>query len=182
MKYFPKINWDKIYLSPINPDDYEIFAKWNNDSRITDWTHWTPRMISLQKQKDFLEESSKNGNYQFVIVKKDDDSPLWMVWLYHIKRTNRTAELWIMIWEFDEHNKWYWTDAINAVLKFAYHTLDLYNICLDVKSFNKKAITCYKKCGFKEIWTRHHCEYCNGERYDLILMEILKPDREKNNK
>lgn len=182
MKYFPKVIWEKIYLSPVNPEDYELFAKWNNDSRITDWTHWTPRMISLQKQKEFLEESSKNDSYQFAIVKKDDNNPIGILWLHKVNRINRTAVLWIMIWEFDEHNKWYWTDAVITLLWFAFNTLNLNNILLDVKSFNKKAIACYKKCGFKEIWTRHQCEYCNWERHDLVFMEILKSDREKKNK
>jgi hypothetical protein len=36
MKYFPKISRGKIYLSPVHSEDYEIFAKWMNDSRITD--------------------------------------------------------------------------------------------------------------------------------------------------
>ena len=71
MKYFQKLIWEKVYLSPLNPDDCEVFAKWNNDHRITDWTHWTPRMITLKVQKEYLEEaSSKKDSYQFAIVKK----------------------------------------------------------------------------------------------------------------
>ena len=182
MKYFPKISRGKVYLSPINLEDYETFVKRSNDSRITDWTHWTPRMVSLQSWKSYLEEVSKNWDYQFAIVKKDDDKFLWVIWLYNIRRINQTAELWIMIWEFDEHSKWYWADAINALLSFAYNTLNLYNISLWVKTFNKKGIACYKKCGFQETWIKHHCEYCNWERYDLILMEMLRPDWQEKNK
>ena len=82
-------------------------------------------------------------------------------------------------WEKNEHNKWYWTDAITTLLNFGFNTLNLYNIHLWAKSFNKNWIACYKKCGFKEIGIRHHCEYCNGERYDLIFMEVLKSDWKK---
>ena len=179
MKYFLKLIWEKVYLSPFNLDDAEIFAKWNNDSRITDGTHWTPRMITLKVQREYLEKAANDGNYHFTIVKKEDDSPIGVLWLVDINRINKTASLWISIWEFEEHNKWYWTDALTTLLRFAFNTLNLYNVILDVKSFNKKAIACYKKCGFKEIWTRHHCEYCNWERYDLIIMEVLKPDFHK---
>lgn len=183
MKYFQKLIWEKVYLSPLNPDDAEIFAKWNNDHRITDWTHWTPRMITLKVQREYLEEAStKKDSYQFAIVKKNNNNPVWILWLHKVNWINKTATLWIMIWEIDEHNKWYWTDAITTLLWFAFNTLNLYNVYLDVKSFNEKAIACYKKCGFKEIWVRHHCEYCNGVWYDLIFMEALKPDREKLNK
>ena len=30
MKYFKKLVGQNIYLSPINPDDVEIFTKWLN--------------------------------------------------------------------------------------------------------------------------------------------------------
>lgn len=183
MKYFPKISRGNIYLSPINLEDYDTFVKRSNDSRITDWTHWTPRMVSLQSWKSYLEKTSNNWDYEFAIIRKSDDKFIWVTWLYRIHRVNQTAELWIMIWEFDEHNKWYWTDAVNALLCFAYNTLNLYNVSLWVKTFNKKGISCYQKVWFKEVWMKHHCEYCNWERYDLILMEMLKPDwQEKYNK
>ena len=182
MKYFPKVSRGNVYLSPVNTEDYEIYAKWSNDSRITDWTHWTPRMISLFTEKQYLESIINNKDYQFAIVRKEDDKLLWMIGLYHLNHINQTAELGIMIWEVDEHNKWYWSDAINALLMFSFNTLNLYNICLRVKPFNKGAIACYKKCWFKEMWKLHHCEYCNWDWYDIILMEILKPDWQEKNK
>ena len=182
MKYFPKVSRGNVYLSPMNAEDYETVTKWMNDSRITNGTHWGPRMITLQKEKEYLEWLSNNWQYEFVIVRKDDDKLLWFTWLFRVNQINQTAELWISIWEFDEHNKWYWTDAINALLSFAYNTLNLFNVSLWVKSFNRKAIACYKKVWFQEVWIKHHCEYCDGERYDNILMEILKSDWQEKNK
>jgi len=70
MKYFPKISRGKVYLSPIDLEDSETFVKRSNDSRITDWTHGTPRMVSLQAGKSYLEGISKNGEYEFAIVRK----------------------------------------------------------------------------------------------------------------
>jgi len=182
MKYFPKVSRGNIYLSPMNVEDYEIVTKWMNDSRITNWTHWGPRMITLQTEKQYLEWFHKDWQYEFWIVRKSDDKLLWLTWLFSVNHINQTAELWIAIWEFDEHNKWYWTDAVNALLLFAFNTLNLYNVSLRVKSFNQKGIACYKKCWFKEVWVKHHCEYCDWDRYDNILMEILKPDWQKKNK
>ena len=179
MKYFPKLIWKKVYLSPLNPEDIEIVTKWMNDMEVTNWTHKSPKIFWLQKTKMRFEEIVKWKNYPFAIVKKNGDEFIWTTWLYEVNFINKTAVLGIMIWEKNEHNKWYWTDAIKALLDFWFNTLNLYNIYLEVKSFNKNWITCYKKCGFKEIWTRHHCEYCNWERYDLIMMEVLKPDFHK---
>ena len=182
MKYFPKISRGNIYLSPLHSDDYEIFTKWMNDKRITDWITTWPRIISISSEKDWLENIQKTGEYNLAIIKKDWDKLLWTVGLFHIDHINQSAELGISIWDFDEHNKWYGADAINAILSFSYDTLNLYNVYLKVKSFNKKAIKCYQKVWFQEIWTMHHCQYCNGERHDLVIMEMLKPDWKEKNK
>lgn len=182
MKYFPKISRGNVYLSPINSEDYELFTKWMNDSRITDWITSWPKIFGLEWEKVWLENVSKSWEYNLAIIKKDWDKLLWTVWLFRLNHINQTAELWISIWDFEEHNKWYWADAINAMLLYAFDTLNLYNVYLYVKSFNKKAITCYKKVWFQEIGTMHHFEYCNGERYDMIMMEMLKPDWQGKNK
>ena len=182
MKYFPKVSRGNVYLSPVNADDYEIFTKWMNDSRITDWITTWPMIFSLDWEKAWLEKLARSWDCNLAIIKKDWDKLLWTVGLFHIEYINQSAELGISIWDFDEHSKWYWADAINAMLSFAYNTLNLYNIYLKVKSFNKKAIACYKKVWFQEIWTMHHCQYCNGEWHDMIIMEMLKPDWQKKNK
>ena len=182
MKYFPKITRGDVYLSPVNANDYELFTKWMNDKRITDWITTWPQIISITSEKERLENVAKSWGYNLAIIRKDGDKLLWTVWLFHIDHINQSAELWISIGDFDEHSKWYGADAINAMLSFSYDTLNLYNVFLQVKSFNKKAIACYKKVWFQEIWTRHHCQYCNGEWHDLVIMEMLKPDWQEKNK
>ena len=34
MKYFKKIEGEKVYLSPINVDDYELYVKWLNNPKM----------------------------------------------------------------------------------------------------------------------------------------------------
>ena len=174
MKYFPKLIWDKIYLSPLNPDDAEILTKWCCDERIVKNTTMLPHIPSLEWERNWL--INGHSPYAMAIVKKDWDEFIGTIELWNVDFINQKAELWISIWNVDEHGKWYWTDAIKTILTFAFNTLNLYNVWLGVKSFNKKAIAYYKKVWFNEIWIRHHCRYYDGEWYDDILMEILKPD------
>ena len=37
MKYFKKLVGEKIYLSPPNEEDIEIYTKWLNDFNTTDY-------------------------------------------------------------------------------------------------------------------------------------------------
>lgn len=184
MKYFPKISWGNIYLSPINPEDYELWTKWMNDSRITDGMNQTKSIFSIGQEKDFLEKYSKDDNPKskaFAIINKNNDKMLWITDLGDIDYIDRKARLWIAIWDYDEHNKWYWTDAVNAILFFGFYTLNLRNIDLCVYCFNEKAIKCYQKCWFREYWKRKESHYCNGKFRDEIYMDITKEAWEKNN-
>ena len=182
MKYFPKISRGNVYLSPLHLDDYEILTKWMNDSRITDFIPMWSKIATIQWEKAWLENINKNWDYTFAIVKKDGDQFIWTIALHSVDYINQSAVLWIMIWDVKEHGKWYWSNAINALLSYAFNTLNLYNINLRVRSFNEKAIACYTKCWFKKVWAKHHCIYHNGKWYDHNLMEILRPNWQKKNK
>ena len=37
MKYYKKLVGDRIYLSPRNSEDYEIFTEWLNDFQVSDY-------------------------------------------------------------------------------------------------------------------------------------------------
>ena len=184
MKYFPKIIRGNVYLSPINPEDYELWTKWVNDNRITDGINQTKRILSIDKEKEFLEKYSKDEGpteRAFAIVNKSNDKMLWITDLWNIDYIDKVARLWISIWDYDEHNKWYWADAINAILFFGFHTLNLRNVDLHVFSFNEWAIRCYHKVWFKEYGRRKETHYCNWKFRDEIYMDITKEEREKKN-
>ena len=184
MKYFPKVSRGNVYLSPINPEDCEIWTKCMNDTRITDGINQTKAIISLDSEKEFLEKYSKDSDSTkaFTIVNKSNDEMLWIIDLWDINHIDQTARLGVSIWNVEEHNKWYWTDAINAVLLFWFHTLNLRNIDLHVFAFNQGAIKCYQKVWFKEYGRRKETHYCNWKFRDEIYMDITKIDREKKNK
>jgi hypothetical protein len=79
MKYFPKISRGNVYLSPINPEDYELWTKWLNDSKISDGINQTKRILSIDKEKEFLEKYSKDDDpteRAFAIVNKNNDKML----------------------------------------------------------------------------------------------------------
>lgn len=185
MRYFPKVSRGNVYLSPLNTEDYEVLAKWMNDSRITDWVNNTKVILSITSERNFLENISRNEDptlKALAIIKKEGDKFLWIVDLSRINHIDQIATIWISIWDYDEHNKWYWADALNAILLYWFHTLNLCNIDLHVFSFNEWAIKCYQKVWFKEYGRRKETHYCNWKFRDEIYMDITKSEREKKNK
>lgn len=179
MKYFKKLVGDRIYLSPRNSEDVEIFAKWLNDFDTTDYIGRSYQIVTLNAEKEYLEDS-KNDVYGFAIVTLEDDKMIGTVSLEKVNHINRTANLGIFIGDKDYRNDGYGTEAIRLILDFGFNYLNLNNIKLDVMAFNERAQKCYKKCGFKEYGRRRNCIFINGKYYDRISMDILAEEFNEN--
>ncbi|MEJ6951695.1 GNAT family N-acetyltransferase [Natronospora cellulosivora (SeqCode)] len=172
MKYFKKIVGDRIYLSPISLDDVEQFTEWLNDIELTINLTLSTQIFTLEKEKEILDKLSKEG-YNFSIVDKSNDELLGNCGLLNVNQINRNAEVGIFIGNKNYWNKGYGTEAMNLLLDYSFNLLNLNSIFLRVHAFNKRAINCYKKCGFKEIGVRREAYIFGGKKYDQIYMDIL---------
>lgn len=176
MKYFEKIKGKRIYLSPVSLEDAEIYTKWLNDTNISDGLGSTHKVVSLEGEKEWFSNVLKKGDYTFAIIKRDENTLLGNASIMDVNPVCRTGTLGIFIGEEKERNKGYGAEALKLLLDYGFNILNLNNINLAVFSFNKNAIACYKKIGFKEYGVRHECYFLNGKYYDEILMEILRKD------
>lgn len=173
MKYFEKIKGERLFLSPMNEEDAEIYTKWMNDQDITEKLGNYHRMISLKDEKKYLENET---GYSFAIVLKEKEKLIGNISLKNVNHINQTATLGIFIGEKEDRNKGYGKEAIKILLNYAFNTLNLNNIMLEVYSFNKYAVRTYEKIGFRKIGRRRDSIYRNGRLYDEIFMDILKDD------
>lgn len=183
MKYFKKLVGDKIYLSPRNIEDAELYVKWMNDFDVTDFTGRTSQIMDIEGEKEYLSSASKKtNNFSFAIVKQENDRLIGSAGLEKIDYINRVATLGIMIGEQENREKGYGTETINLLLDFGFNYLNLNNINLYVMEFNPRAIACYKKCGFKEMGRRRKTVFLNGKYYDKLYMDILKEEFDERGK
>ena len=67
---------------------------------------------------------------------------------------------------------------MRLLLRFAFLTLNLNNICLTVHSFNERAIRCYEKCGFKRCGHWPDSWYHDGKLHGTLYMYLLRADFE----
>lgn len=172
MKYFKKLVGERIYLSPRNSEDVEIFTDWLNDFETTDYTGRSHEIMTLEAEKEYLEENA-NAEATFVIIDINNDKLIGTVGLEQINHVNRIGTLGIFIGDKNYRNKGYGTEAIKLILDYGFNYLNLHNIKLDLLGFNERALACYKKCGFKECGRRRECRFVDGKYYDSIEMDIL---------
>ena len=144
MKYFKKIVGERIYLSPRNVEDVEIFTEWLNDFYITDYIGRSHQTMTLQEEKAYLEKNQDDKN-TFVIVDSTTDQMIGTIGLHCIDNINRTATLGIFIGDKNYWSKGYGTEAIQLILDFGFNYLNLNNIDLTLMEFNQRALKCYEK-------------------------------------
>jgi len=173
--YIRKLVGKRIYLSPINPDDYEKFALWINDNEIGIFTGRLARPISFDGERDALHSMSLNSHV-FAIVDGENDEAIGVVSFLDRNILHRNAELGIFIGDKDYLSKGYGSEAVMLLLDYGFNVLNLNSIMLKVLSFNTRAIKSYEKCGFKEFGRRRQAMILGDRKFDSIYMDILAED------
>lgn len=176
MNYFKKIVGERVYLSPITLEDTNIYVKWLNDLEITDRINQSYKVCNEMSEKAWIEKTLSNELSNFAIVNLEDDTLIGNCGINAVDHISRTATIGIFIGDKENRGKGYGTEALKLLIGFGFNYLNLRNIDLRVFDFNKNAIACYKKVGFKEYGRRHSAYFCNGKYHDVIYMEILSDD------
>ena len=176
MKYYRKVTGKNVYLSPMNIQDVDKYVKWFNDLEITDRLNQSANICNEYGEKEWIEKNLLKSSSNFAIVKTDDDTLIGNCGLNKVDHISRKATIGIFIGDKDNRGKGYGSEALMLLLDFGFKYLNLNNIDLQVFDFNKNAIACYKKVGFKEYGRRHEAYYCGGKYHDVISMEILRKE------
>jgi RimJ/RimL family protein N-acetyltransferase len=172
--YFRKLVGEKCYLSPIDANDAEKFTAWLNDLEVTVNLQLYQSSINAENERSFLNNLAKEHNYS--IIDKKTDELIGNCGFSDIDNLNQTAEAGIFIGDKGHWGKGYGTEALSLLADYGFKALNLHNIMLRVYSFNKRAIACYEKVGFKKIGVRREALRRNLEVYDIVFMDMLADD------
>lgn len=178
MKYFKKLEGEKVYLSPISSEDVPTYCEWLNDLEVAGNLIIFDQQLGIAREKAILEDVMKNDAKMFAVVDSATDKLIGNGSIFNINQRNQKAELGIFIGDKTYWNKGYGSDAVKLLLDFGFNILNLNNIMLEVFSFNKRAIAAYKKVGFKTIGSRREAVQYAGFKYDEIYMDILAEEFE----
>ncbi len=168
-----------IRLVAFDPEkDAETMARWNQDSEFQQLLSSGPATLWSPKQIKEWTEKHLDEIFNFSIHTLEDDRSIGFVDLSGIDWVAGNAWVGIGIGERELWGKGYGTDAMNAVLRFAFEALNLRRVSLDVFEYNERAYQSYRKCGFKDEGRMRQWMQRGGERYDLIYMGILREEWE----
>jgi RimJ/RimL family protein N-acetyltransferase len=109
VNFLKKLDGDRCYLAPVNPEDTIYVAKWSNELEIAVNTGDAPDMISYGRQREYLEHMNLGG-YGFLIIVKENDKPIGICRLMSVDMINKRATLGVFIGKKDYLSKGLWTE------------------------------------------------------------------------
>jgi RimJ/RimL family protein N-acetyltransferase len=170
--YFKKLIGEKLYLSPVDKNDFELFTNWINDMEVSLGTLQSKKIIGLDEEKEILERLSRGG-ITFTIVDMETNKAIGYTGFPQYDYINRNACVAITIGDKNYWRKGYGQETLKLLIDYGFSILNFHNINLTVFEYNKNAIESYKKVGFKEVGRLREAKFLCGIKYDKIIMDIL---------
>lgn len=169
---------EKVLLRPIQPADYPHLVAWSNDSEMREYVEGD-YPGTLEECEHWYQDGKLNRHSQrFGIARVDDQRLIGDIELVHIAWRSGDAELRIRIGDKSLWDQGLGTDSVLALSAHAFERMNLSRIYLRVFSFNKRAIRCYEKCGFRKEG-RLRREGPDGSPVLVLLMRLLKSEHAK---
>ena len=179
VSYYRKLPGEKCYLSPCRLEDAGRWAEWFNDLEVTlplGDEAYTPS--SQESEEEAIREFHRDRAHVFSIVDTETDQLVGRCLLFNVDAVNRSAMLGIVLGEKDFWNRGMGREAVGLLLDYGFNLLNLHSIMLGTYSFNERALRCYRGVGFREIGRRREARLIAGQKFDVVLMDILADEFE----
>lgn len=175
---------EKIILRSAKKEDILFFHRWINDPKImTFWygrdkpktlawakKHFLPMVVGKSPSECWtMEVEGKPIGFMYNTPSQDGDTGEF---------TGR-VELDILVGDKGEQGKGYGTDALRAMITYAFKKQKAERVFISPRVSNERAIHVYEKVGFKKEGILRHYEKFEGKWIDCLMMAILRDEFKK---
>jgi len=165
----------KISLRAKKLSDAANNYNWKKDAELAHLDATQPLNISFE---DYLYYYKNELTLPFrshveLAIETPDGKHIGNCSLYNIDERIKEAELGIMIGNRDYWGKGYGSDAVTALLQYAFGDKDMKRVYLKTLAENIRAQRCFSKCGFVP------CGFSEKNGYKFMLMDIRQEEWNK---
>lgn len=173
----PEIVTERLVLRPVVPSDAEQMYILRSDEQAMNFLD-RPRAKSIDDAKALItkmDEAIKNNvGITWAITLKGDDRLIGTAGIWRIVKENHRGEVGYMILP-DHWKKGLMTEALSAVVKFGFDTLNLHSLEADLNPENIASAKLLEKLGFRK--EAHFIEnyFFEGKFIDSLIYSKLNP-------
>jgi RimJ/RimL family protein N-acetyltransferase len=168
---------ERVFLRPLEPEDADLVSRWYADERVRKTMGDPPASFARLRQRyeDAVKEDG-DGVFRFVICRLDDEVAVGRADIFEIDRANGSCAFGITIGEPALWGQGLGTDAVNAIVDFAFGELRMERVWLDTDDANTRAQATYRKAGFTVEGRLRHAWFQDGRYVDDIRMAMLRDE------
>lgn len=97
-----------------------------------------------------------------------------------INESDKRARYAVGLFDISQLGKGLGTEITRLVLDYAFNTLHLHRVDLRMLEYNKRAIACYRKCGFIQEGVEREGALIEDKWETDVMMSILEQEYRKN--
>lgn len=174
------IEGERIELLPINPENINIHAKWENapKTRLYARNIFPVSPEDLKKRLEQDQERPKRDIF-FEIYHKELDKIIGIVEFHYINYINHAADLGVLIGERELWGKNLGTDAAKLMIKYGFEELNLVKITASALRPNKGACRMIEKIGMELELVLKNQVYFDGVYVDELNFCIFREEWEQ---
>jgi RimJ/RimL family protein N-acetyltransferase len=146
-------------------NDEEVRRGTGTEGPVSDWEHrrWYESVMGDPAQRIFLIAQGQGNQFNAVGV----------VGLRGINWRSRHAEYWIYLGDRLARGQGLADEASRLLLRFAFGSLGLHRVFLQVSVTNQSAINLYRRLGFVEEGVLRAAVFADGHFVDRLLLSML---------
>ncbi len=171
----PFLVGDKVYLRPLDRGDAPAFVPWMNDPEVTRFLR-AYRPMTLRAEEEFIDRAGQGDDVALAVALRDGDRLIGGTGLHDFDLRCRRASFGIFIGPREEWGKGYGSEATRLMVGYAFETLNLNRVSLQVYEYNPRGIRAYEKVGFRREGVLRQDVFRDGRYWDTIVMGILREE------
>ena len=163
-----------VHLRPLEQRDAPFMLEWMTDPDITQFFRFDASMVTIESCEAYIAAASEQtGTVHFAIADENDEY-LGTISLKDVDRKNKCAEYAISTRK-KAHGTGTALQATRLILQYAFETLGLELVYLNVLAENGRANAFYRKAGFRFVREEPDALELKGVRKTLNWYEACRP-------
>lgn len=164
------IKGKRVNLVPLNDECFDLILTWVNDPEIREFTGSRFPVSRIEHEVWFKSRAIDKYNKTFAIQLVDTKKFIGIVGNNEYDPINRTTYPFIYIGNSDYKGKGYGQEALNLIINFCFHELNIHKVFGYLFSYNKASKNMLEKCGYILEGTLKEHWYKNGKYHDVLVM------------
>lgn len=172
----PELPGDAVVLRQLDASHLDGVWQSLHDPETVRYTGTHATFTREQVERFLAARPAATDRADWAVTRAADGAFLGEVVLQELDASNESMSLRIALGGPHVFGRGYGTEATRLVLDFAFESVGLHRVGLEVFDFNTRAQRVYEKCGFVREGVLRDALLWNGTRHDTVVMSILSTD------